>query len=295
MKTMPVSSARPPDPAAAPAPVLAPGQVRLSRGHRHDPAFSRWRSAVAAIDAQPAGADPTVVRAPGFAALVQWPDAADPADRLPPRASGCTRGRDDRGLRGGGPGCGLANARDLRPRTLEPNDLASLPRRGHAAGGDLRPAPAPPAPGNRPARTAEDTADRPPDRFKALLPCLCRAKRKAPADARVPQAHGPSTDIKAGEALWSCAGTGGSARSWRSVRVHPPAIRCDANRADRRSSAIQGYPAADLHACLPPIPPASANGGSPIAPAAVERVAAKAKRCGIGGMTPGRQPAHRCD
>ena len=37
-------SVKPPDPAAAPAPVLAPGQVRLSRGHRHDPPFSGWRS-----------------------------------------------------------------------------------------------------------------------------------------------------------------------------------------------------------------------------------------------------------
>ena len=47
-----------------------------------------------------------------------------------------------------------------RQRALGPGDLAPLPRRGDAAGGDLRPPHAPSSPGNRPARTADDLADR---------------------------------------------------------------------------------------------------------------------------------------
>ena len=48
----------------------------------------------------------------------------------------------------------------LRQQALGPDHLASLPRRGDAAGGDLRPPHAPSSPGNRPTRTAEDLADR---------------------------------------------------------------------------------------------------------------------------------------
>ena len=82
------------------------GRCALSRGHRHDPSLSGWRSHAAAIDA----ADrPIVIRAAGSAA-----DAADPADRPPPRAPGRTRSRDDRRLRGGGPGHALPDERDLR-------------------------------------------------------------------------------------------------------------------------------------------------------------------------------------
>ena len=79
------------------------------------------------------------------------------------------------------------------------------------------------------------------------------------------------------------------------VRIHLAAVWREGGRPDRQSTATQGIPSG-RPASLRPVQPTSANAaGSPIArPTTVERVTAKAERFDIGGMKPGRQPAHRC-
>ena len=193
-----------------------------------------------------------------------------------------------------------------RARALGPGDLASLSRRRHAAGGDLRPAHAPPSPGNRPARTADDIADRSLTGCQDPLPCPAAAgdvgiggERPRIGQVRRPTSH-LGRQSRQGSPCSPPAHRRGSARSWsiRSPVRSLAAIRCAADRADpRRSTTAPGHRAADLRACVPPLPSTTASpAGSPITPptVGVERGTAKAARFGVGGMTPGGQPAHRC-
>ena len=146
-----------------------------------------------------------------------------------------------------------AAALGARPRTgatrsasMGPGDLAPLPRRRHAAGSDLRPAHAPSSPGNRPARTADDTADHclisRHGAFTGPLPCPVTAAPEAPNRPR-PQAHEPSADANPGKARpASTQHTGG--RAGASI-THPsyspplPLGACPADPSDRWSTTAR--------------------------------------------------------
>ena len=101
---------------------------------------------------------------------------ADAEHCLPPCTARRPRSRDDHRVRGGSPGISLPGKCHVQPRALGPDGLASLPRDLHADGGGLRPADAPPSSGNRPARTADGSADRCLTGF-----CCCRWPPALPA------------------------------------------------------------------------------------------------------------------
>ena len=118
------------------------GWCPLSGGHRHDPSLSGWRATPRrrqrslsrqVLDQQIAR------RRARLVALEAEMIAACEAAAM-----------------GAHPGIRC----DCGTRALGSDDLAPLPRRSHAAGGDIRPAHTPSPPGNRPARTADDAADR---------------------------------------------------------------------------------------------------------------------------------------
>ena len=94
--------------------------------------------------------------------------------------------------------------------------------------------------------------------------------------------------------------SGGSTRSWRSARRCAPTRRRLVRAAGptvRQSTATRRRRRQTRKPASRPLPATSASPAAPLITRApvVERVPAETGRFGIGGMIPGRQPAHRCD
>ena len=131
---------KPPDPADHLPRSQRRGRGASSRGHRHDPSLSGWRSRVPPAILSRQVLDVQIGRRRArLAELEAEMIAACEAAALGTRPQ--TSATSD-------------------ARALGSDDVAPLPRRSHAAGGDIRPAHTPSPPGNRPARTVDDTVDR---------------------------------------------------------------------------------------------------------------------------------------
>jgi hypothetical protein len=113
----------------------------------------------------------------------------------------------------------VTDGRDFRARTLGPNCLASLFGRSHAAGGHLRPAHVPASSGNRPARTADDAADR------RVIGCQAPVlPRRGDCHSQLDVSGGGNSPV--GGQLYKAVGP-----SWRRTgRQGPPRFAPDARR-----------------------------------------------------------------
>jgi hypothetical protein len=131
-------------------------------------------------------------------------------------------------MRGGGHGCTSWDQGDYGARALGSDDMAPLPRRSHAAGGDIRPADTPSPTGKRPTRTAEDAPDR----------CLIESQTLCP----------PRSVLRT-----SCNGAPPRRRH----------ARCDAGPRQRRARRIKRTPSRTTDPALPP-PRRPARSGIPV-------------------------------
>ena len=196
-----------------------------------------------------------------------------------------------------------AHAREqarLRARALGPGDLASLSRRRHAAGSDLRPAHAPSSPGNRPTRTADDTADRRligHGGLSAALP-LPRDHARSGSTRGSSTAAGPRRHRRTSRQARLVLLTRHTGRVRAIVMIRssvripsPPFGAC--RRTERTGGARRrrGHRAADPRGRVPSIPPTSANAaGSPVMRTARSNAWRRQRRSSvIGGMKPDGQ------
>ena len=182
----------------------------------------------------------------------------------------------------------------------EPDGLGIAPSPPPSAGGDLWPAPAPSSPGYQPTRTAYGAAGSPPDRVARPPARPVTSAAEAPPDCPRAQAREPLPGGKAGRLHLLCGGNpaGRRDRGDPPVGAHPRAAAGCAGPAQRSGRALRRGDAGrqTRKPASRPLPSPSASPACPlIAPApAVERETAETGRFGIGGMTPGRRPSHRC-